>query len=82
MAQLVVRDLESNVKDRLRRRARLHGRSMEDEVRNILRQAVATEDRSVQKLGSRIAKRFRDTGLAADLPELRGAPVRSATFEA
>lgn len=80
MAQLIVRDLENDVKARLRRRAQHHGRSMEDEVRHILRQAVATEDRAVRKLGSRIAERFRSIGLTTDLPELRGSTVRPADF--
>jgi plasmid stability protein len=81
VAQLVVRELENDVKARLQRRARQHGRSMEDEVRNILRQAVATERRVVRKLGSRIAERFRETGLTADLPELSGQAARPAAFD-
>ncbi len=80
MAQLVVRDLEGDVKARLQRRAKQHGRSMEDEVRHILRQAIATEDRTVRKLGSRIAKRFRTNGLTDDLPELRGHAAEPADF--
>jgi antitoxin FitA len=39
MAQLVVRNLEDAVKRRLKRRADKHGRSMEEEVRDILRAA-------------------------------------------
>ena len=81
MAQLVVRDLENDVKARLQRRARQQGRSMEDEVRNILRQAVAAEDRAVRKLGSRIAERFRGVGLTADIAEFHGEAVRPATFD-
>ena len=81
MAQLIVRDLESDVKTRLRRRAQQHGRSMEAEVRNILRLAVATEDRAVRKLGSRIAERFRGVGLPVDLPELPRQATQPATFD-
>lgn len=40
MAQLVVRNLEDEVKARLRKRAQRHGRSTEEEVREILRNAV------------------------------------------
>ena len=36
MAQLVVRNLDEEVKAKLRRRAAAHGRSMEEEVRAIL----------------------------------------------
>ena len=41
MAQLVVRNLEDDVKRGLQRRAMMHGRSMEAEVRDILCAAVA-----------------------------------------
>src|SRR6267154_2589574 len=55
MAQFVVRDLEDDVKARLKRRAERHRRSMEDEVRHILRNAAKEENRAEPKLGSRIA---------------------------
>ena len=45
MAQLVVRNLDEEVKAKLRRRAAAHGRSMEEEVRAILRDAVKEEVR-------------------------------------
>jgi len=80
MAQFVVRHLEDDVKSRLKRRAERHGRSMEEEVRHILRNAAKEENRPVARLGSRIAARFRNAGLTADLPELRGQPVRSTDF--
>ena len=72
MAQLIVRDLEDDIKSRLKRRAERHGRSMEDEVRDILRNAVKAENQPVPKLGSRMAARFAQKGLTADLPALRG----------
>ena len=81
MAQLIVRDLESDVKTRLRRRAQQHGRSMEAEVRNILRLAVATETRPARGLGSAIAARFRHVGLTVDLPEFHDEAVEPADFE-
>ena len=81
MAQFVVRHLEEDVKDGLKRRAKRHGRSMEEEIRQILRIAAQDERRTVRRLGSRIAARFRTTGLTADLPELRGQPIRSADFD-
>lgn len=64
MAQLVVRKLESAVKTKLQRRAKRHGRSMEEEVREILRDAAKDED--IQRgsgLGSEIAALFRGIGL-------------------
>ena len=81
MAQFVVRQLEDDVKRRLQRRAKRHGRSMEEEVRHILRNAAKDESRPVRQLGSRIAARFSKVGLGDDLPELRGTPVRPAGFD-
>jgi antitoxin FitA len=70
VAQFVVRHLEDEVKSRLQRRAARHGRSMEEEARDILRDALKNERASVASLGSRIAARFAGHGLAEDLPEL------------
>lgn len=82
MAQLVVRNLDDDVKARLRTRAREHGRSMEEEVRSILRAAliVTDGDASVGGLGTCIARRFAGLGLDEDIEELRGSPVRPASF--
>jgi len=72
MARFVVRHLEEDVKSRLKRRAERHGRSVEEEVRHILRNALKEENRPATGLGSRIAARFTKTGLTEDLPELHG----------
>jgi plasmid stability protein len=76
MAQFTVRQLEEDVKTRLKRRAARAGRSMEEEVRHILRNAVKQGSAAAPRLGTRIAARFAKVGLAADLPELRGQAVR------
>jgi plasmid stability protein len=82
VAQLLIRQLEDDVKDRLQQRARRHGRSTEEEVREILRNAVR-EDRNVPpvRLGSRIAARFVNVGMDHDVRELRGQEVRPASFD-
>ena len=80
MAQFVVRNLENAVKARLQRQAKRHGRSMEEEVREILRSAVHEENRAVG-LGTEIAALFAKTGLIADIPELRGHAIEPATFQ-
>lgn len=80
MAQFIVRNLEDDVKARLKRRAARHRRSMEEEVRHILRDAVKNQDQHVAKLGSRIAGRFAKIGLTTDLPEWHGQRPRSAQF--
>ena len=64
MAQLIVRNLEEDVKARLQRRAPRHGRSMEEEVRDILRNVLRDDDRRLPPLGSRLAARFAGLGLA------------------
>lgn len=81
MAQLLVRHLDDDVKAKLQRRARRHGRSTEEEVREILRNAVRDEDMARAPLGSRLADRFAGLGLTEDIPELRGQPARPADFE-
>jgi plasmid stability protein len=81
VAQFVVRHLENDVKEKLKRRAKRHGRSMEDEVRHILRDAAKNERRPARRLGSRIAARFKKAGVAADFAELRGQRPRPADFE-
>jgi antitoxin FitA len=63
------------------RRASRHGRSTEEEVREILRNAVRSEGATRTPLGSRIADRFRRVGLDKEIPELRGQSVRPAVFE-
>lgn len=59
MAQLIVRQIEEDVKERLRRRARDHGVSMEEEVRAILQAAVLRDVGAQPGLGTRIADLFR-----------------------
>jgi antitoxin FitA len=80
MAQFVVRNLETQVTERLKRRAKRHGRSMEEEVREILRNSVKQEDRPAGGLGSRIAALFRNAGLREDIPELRDIRIEPVDF--
>jgi plasmid stability protein len=80
MAQLVVRNLEEDVKVKLQQRARQHGRSTEEEVRDILRNAVKEEGQAQGGLGSQIAKRFAGIGFDEEIPEQRGQPVRFPDF--
>lgn len=83
MAQILVRNLETEVKTRLQRRARRNGRSMEEEVREILRDATKQEDKNRKGLGTRIAARFKGIGLkdGEDLPEFRGLRLEIPDFD-
>jgi antitoxin FitA len=82
MAQLVVRNLEDDVKARLQDRAKRHKRSLEEEVRDILRDAAKAEERPSGGLGSQIAARFKDCGFKdGEIVELRGYPAQPAKFD-
>lgn len=65
MAQLLVRNLDLAVKEALQRRAKRNHRSMEEEVRVILRRAVESDDPPphAEGLGSRIAALFAEVDL-------------------
>jgi plasmid stability protein len=80
MAQLLIRHLDDAVKAKLQLRARRHGRSTEEEIREILRNAVREEGGARAPLGSRLAARFAGLGLTQDVPELRGEQARPADF--
>ena len=81
MAQILVRNLETQLKARLQRRAKRHGKSMEEEARDILRNALCEEDVHAGGLGSEIAALFRESGLKQDIPELRGRNVVLTEFK-
>ena len=80
MAQLLVRKLDDDVAAKLKRRAKRNGRSMEAEVRHILRTAAKESPGRAPALGSRIAGRFGKIGLKRDLPELRQS-VKPTEFD-
>lgn len=61
MSTLTVRNLDDDLKTRLRVRAAQNGRSMEAEVREILRSSLTTQPRT--GLGTRIHNRFAGLGL-------------------
>lgn len=81
MAQLLVRNLDEDLKAKLQSRARRHGRSMEEELREILRNAVRHEGGEHVRLGSRLARRFAAAGLSEEVPELREQPARPADLD-
>jgi len=81
MAQLTVRNLEDDVRDKLRELARKHGQSMEETVRDILRRAAMRQEQPRSRLGSRIAERFVSLGCSGELPEQRGQTVKPPSFD-
>lgn len=81
MGQLIVRNIEDAVKAKLQRRAKRHGRSMEEEVREILRNVVSENDIPAGGLGTEISSLFSEVGLDSDIAELRGYRIKPTTFE-
>ncbi len=65
MATLTIRNLDDDLKSSLRVQAARHGQSMEEEVRSILRQALAKPSSSTG-LGQRLVERFK--AVTVDLP--------------
>lgn len=58
MASMTIRNLDDSLKQRLRLRAASHGRSMEDEVRDILKIALAAEEGRLTNLAQSIRNRI------------------------
>ena len=68
MASITIRNLDDGLKRRLRIRAAEHGRSMEEEVREILRQSIGPAA-PPRNLGQVIHDRFAALGgVELDLP--------------
>jgi plasmid stability protein len=78
MAALTIRKLDQKTKTRLRVRAAHHGRSMEEEAREILRSTLTTSARTKGNLAEAIRRRFASFGgIEISLPPrdaLRKAP--------
>jgi plasmid stability protein len=83
MAQILVRDIEDDVKERLQRRAARHGRSMEAEIRDILRDVAKEDIEPAGGLGTEIALLFKGIGLQGgdEIPELRGFKMKNVFEE-
>ena len=77
MASMTIRQLDDALKQRLRVRAAMHGRSMEDEARDILRTALARDETSAQPLIESIRARVAPLGGVDLEPSLR-EPLRPA----
>jgi plasmid stability protein len=75
MASITVRNIDDSLKKRLRIQAAKHGRSMEEEVRNILKSALSVEEESGENLADFIRSRIEPIG-GVDLPKIPREPVR------
>ena len=73
MATITIRQLDEKTKSRLRVRAAHHGRSMEEEARDILRSALSGAQVSSRNLAESIRQRFaRVGGVELQLPKREG----------
>lgn len=75
MASITIRNLDESLKNRLRVRAAHRRRSMEDEVRHILKDALREEPVEAMDLVAAIQRRFRPLG-RVDLKIPKRAAIR------
>jgi len=68
MASITVRNIDETLKAHLRQSAAANHRSMEEEVRQVLKQHLLREKCTREGIGTRIAQRFARAG-GIDLPE-------------
>lgn len=62
MASLVIRKIDDRTKSRLRVQAAHHGRSMEEEAREILRSALSEGETKRENLAQAVRRRFSALG--------------------
>ena len=72
MTNLTIHNLDESLANNLRAHAQQHGKTIEEEARQILRLAFAEPAQMSGGLGSKISKRFAEIG-GVELPQ----PVRS-----
>jgi len=75
MASITIRQLEENTKRKLRMRAARHGRSMEQEAREILNSALSQPEEQSKDLVESIRRRFAKYG-GVDLKIPPRGPIR------
>jgi plasmid stability protein len=75
MASIIIRRLDESAKERLRVRASRHGRSMEEEAREILKVALSGKRATDRNLAEAIRRRFAPLG-GVELPDIPREPMR------
>ena len=76
MASIAIRNVDDSLKSRLRIQAAVHGRSMEDEARDILRSALNREPTRKGSLAASIRARFAPLE-GVELPVIACEPMRA-----
>ena len=78
MGTLTIRKLDDRLKTRLRVRAAGHGRSMEEEARQILKSVLTTKEAKEPQSGRELAEAIHEAfaGLGPiEVPDLRNDPI-------
>jgi antitoxin FitA len=75
MATMTIRNLDEALKARLRVRAAQHGKSIEEEARDILCAPLSTEAKATSDIGLAIHTRFAALG-GIDLPTTQRESIR------
>ncbi|MBD2520996.1 plasmid stability protein [Nostoc sp. FACHB-133] len=81
MNNITISNLDDDINYRLQKRAEKHGRSLEEEAREILRMALIENHEHSLNLANMIEQRFANLG-DFELPEIPREPIRTvSTFE-
>ncbi|AFZ27184.1 hypothetical protein Cylst_5140 [Cylindrospermum stagnale PCC 7417] len=81
MTNITISNLDDDIKSRLQKRAEKHGRSLEEEAREILRLTLTENNEQPLNLATIIERRFANFG-DFELPEITREPIRTvSTFE-
>jgi plasmid stability protein len=75
VASITIPNLEESLKSQLRIQAAMHGRSIEDEARDILRSSLDQEPEEPKNLGTAINALFKPFG-GFDVPDIPREPMR------
>ncbi len=78
---ITISNLDDDIKYRLQKQAEKHGRSLEEEAREILRSALTENNEDTSNIATIIKQRFANLG-DFELPEFKREPIRAvSTFE-
>jgi len=75
MTNIIIPNLDDDIKSRLQKRAEKHGRSLEEEVKEILRIALSENNEHSLNLATMIEQRFANLG-EFELPEIKRSNAR------
>ncbi|WP_017655923.1 FitA-like ribbon-helix-helix domain-containing protein [Fortiea contorta] len=81
MHKITISNLDDDMRFRLQKRAEKHGRSLEEEAKEILYMALTENREEPLNIATIIEQRFADLG-DFELPEILREPIRTvSTFE-